>query len=200
MEKRKNIKGKNNPFYGKIHNDESKLKMKKAWEKRKTIGVSETTRLKLSQNSSKYWLGKKRSKDTIQKMLLVRRKNPFNTFWKSEDTYKERNKKVGLALSGINNYNYRGQYKNNTDYSTICDWKKIRILVLRRDNNTCQCCGITKKRYKKEFDIHHKIPFIFSRDNSINNLITLCKKCHFNEERKITSLIKSKLLGGIKNS
>ncbi len=27
----------------------------------------------------------------------------------------------------------------------------------------------------------------------------VCKKCHFNEERKITILIKTKLLGGITN-
>ena len=38
-------------------------------------------------------------------------------------------------------------------------------------------------------EIHHKTPFLISRDNSYNNLITLCAPCH----RKIESYIMKKL-------
>ena len=35
------------------------------------------------------------------------------------------------------------------------------------------------------FQKGHKIPFLYSRDNSIDNLITLCRKCHMIEESKL---------------
>lgn len=68
------------------------------------------------------------------------------------------------------------------------DWEAIRYLVYLRDKFTCQKCGITGK----SLDIHHKIPFLISRDNSLNNLITLCRKCHMEEERRIRKELKKK--------
>ena len=62
------------------------------------------------------------------------------------------------------------------------DWDAIRRLILNRDNYTCQKCGISKK----VLDIHHIIPFLETFDNSLNNLITLCRSCHMKEERLIT--------------
>lgn len=41
------IKGKKNPFFGKHHNSETRLKLKKAWEKRRLIPVSQETREKM---------------------------------------------------------------------------------------------------------------------------------------------------------
>ena len=69
-----------------------------------------------------------------------------------------------------------------------CDWEKIRQLILRRDNFICQKCGIKKKK----LDIHHKIPFLISLDNSINNLITLCRSCHVKEEARMIDKLKNK--------
>ena len=54
------------------------------------------------------------------------------------------------------------------------DWDKIRYLVYLRDRFTCQDCGIKGIR----LDIHHKIPFLISFDNSLSNLRTLCRSCH----------------------
>jgi len=58
------------------------------------------------------------------------------------------------------------------------DWENIRFLVYERDNYTCQDCGITTEKNKRALDVHHKIPFLESFDNSIGNLITLCASCH----------------------
>lgn len=68
------------------------------------------------------------------------------------------------------------------------DWEKIRYLIYLRDRFTCQSCGITGER----LDVHHKIPFLFSLDNSLGNLITLCKPCHRKEETRIMKELKNK--------
>ncbi len=61
------------------------------------------------------------------------------------------------------------------------DWEAIRYLVYLRDKSTCQHCGIKGT----SLDVHHKIPFLISFDNSLDNLITLCRSCHMREERRI---------------
>ena len=61
-----------------------------------------------------------------------------------------------------------------------------RDVVLERDNYLCQICG---KDVSKKYQacVHHKNRN--KQDNSFNNLITLCKKCHtglhYNEDKKI---------------
>ena len=42
----------------------------------------------------------------------------------------------------------------------------------------------------------HKIPYLFSGNNSIENLITLCRKCHTKAEHKIKKEYKQiKIIG-----
>jgi len=77
------------------------------------------------------------------------------------------------------------------------DWAKIRCLIYLRDNFTCQHCGITMKEHKRALDLHHKIPFLISFDNSLSNLITLCRKCHSKEEMRINQIYKPIKIGGI---
>lgn len=73
------------------------------------------------------------------------------------------------------------------------DWNKIRLTVYKRDNYSCQECGITMSETKKAHHVHHKKPFIESEDNSIKNLITLCPPCHRKIEAK---LMRERKLGG----
>lgn len=58
------------------------------------------------------------------------------------------------------------------------DEYNVRQYVLKRDNYTCQCCGIqSTDKAPVKFAVHHKE----SRHvggNAPNNLITLCEKCH----------------------
>jgi len=67
-----------------------------------------------------------------------------------------------------NHPRYHGGYDSNYGRG----WKRQRDLVLERDK-TCRNCGTNKK-----LEAHHIIPFQLSKDNSISNLIILCKSCH----------------------
>ena len=58
--------------------------------------------------------------------------------------------------------------------------------VYKRDNYECKNCGLKMSIFRKGFHIHHIIPFLKTRDNSLENLITLCQSCHSKIEiRKI---------------
>ncbi|MBU3905213.1 MAG: HNH endonuclease [Nanoarchaeota archaeon] len=51
-------------------------------------------------------------------------------------------------------------------------WKELTKLIRKRDKNTCYKCN------KKGLQIHHIIPFKFSKSDRPDNLITLCQSCH----------------------
>ncbi len=72
---------------------------------------------------------------------------------------------------------YRYYYKRkNSDWQGL---KKNKLLCLKRDNFECQLCGS-----KINIDTHHvdkKGPHqigMVNADNTCNNLIALCRKCH----------------------
>ncbi len=101
---------------------------------------------------------------------------------------KSRNKKISEKMKGQLNHRFGKKPINYIDgrssmgsYKYGCDWKKIRILILRRDNHQCQMCGIEDVK----LDIHHIVPFMDSFDNSLNNLITLCRQCHAKAEGEV---------------
>ena len=55
-----------------------------------------------------------------------------------------------------------------------------RNSVLRRDDSICQSCGC---RFPvAELEVHHVLPRAQRGSDSIRNLITLCKQCHFHED------------------
>jgi len=60
-------------------------------------------------------------------------------------------------------------------------WRNIAAQVRKRDNYTCQLCGIQQSR---GLHVHHKIPALdfsieqFPQANALSNLITLCVRCH----------------------
>ena len=90
------------------------------------------------------------------------------------------NKKI--HYSGKLHWNYiDGRSKNHSPKRYGDDWEAIRYLVYLRDHFTCRECGIKGI----SLDIHHKIPFLISFDNSLNNLITLCRSCHMKRENLI---------------
>ena len=82
-------------------------------------------------------------------------------------------------ISGKNHPRYiDGRSKSLSPGRYVDDWDAIRLVVYRRDKFTCQDCGSLMKGSKEAFHVHHKIPFLVSKDNSLDNLITLCKGCH----------------------
>jgi hypothetical protein len=74
------------------------------------------------------------------------------------------------------------------------DWDNVRYLIYNRDKFTCQDC----KKTGIKMDVHHIIPFMETFDNSLNNLITLCRSCHMKREGNILKLKTMK--GGYKTN
>lgn len=61
-----------------------------------------------------------------------------------------------------------------------------RKIVLERDNYTCQYCEFKGK--SDYMDVHHIIKVIEGGSNLLDNLITLCRKCHNNADRGYISI------------
>ncbi len=63
----------------------------------------------------------------------------------------------------------------NTD-PTQYRWrqKEIMIEILWRDEFTCQLCGS-----HRHLQMHHIKPRSQGGDNTENNLLTLCRECHY---------------------
>jgi len=73
---------------------------------------------------------------------------------------------------------YKNHPENNPAYidGRRIKWKKIREQCFKRDNYTCILCGAKGNTYLNCHHIinRHKCKNIFD----INNLVTLCRKCH----------------------
>ncbi len=112
----------------------------------------------------------------------------FNKFPKGNQYAKGKHPKHEFK-KGQKPWNYvdgRSKLRSPARYGD--DWDKIRFIIYRRDNFTCQDCGIPMGNFKEAFHVHHKIPFLVSFDNSLNNLITLCKSCHSKEEMRLMKI------------
>lgn len=55
------------------------------------------------------------------------------------------------------------------------EWQRIRIMVLARDGAACTECGCI---YLNQLEIHHIKPICEGGTDDIDNLKTLCDKCH----------------------
>lgn len=70
------------------------------------------------------------------------------------------------------------------------DWYGQRRAARKRDNYTCQRCGVTEADLSRSLDVHHKIRFAFfgvkghKEANNLENLICLCQQCHPTVERE----------------
>jgi len=75
--------------------------------------------------------------------------------------------------------------------------KNLRKIILERDNFTCKYCGRREYTFKRSLHMHH-IDYNHE-NNDVNNLITLCSRCHRNTnlnrafwEKYLKSLIDKK--------
>ena len=55
------------------------------------------------------------------------------------------------------------------------EWQRIRIMVLARDGAACTGCGCA---YLNQLEIHHIKPISEGGTDDLDNLKTLCDKCH----------------------
>ena len=87
-------------------------------------------------------------------------------------------------------------YKNGSSYLKNGyrgdNWDNIRKKVYKRDKYICQDCGvrclgkrgISKENILKLIQCHHIEDYKINKNNNLNNLITLCLKCHLKRHKK----------------
>lgn len=153
----KKFKGRVSPMKGRKHSDETKKEMSRA---RKGMKWSKESKERFSEQQK----GKN---------------NPM--YGKTHGRkYKERLK---IEFSGNNNPNWKGGVtpENKARISTA-KWKNIRLKVYKRDNWACQSCGIkcsnAKKLSWKTIQCHHLIAWRDGGSDELENLTTLCVRCH----------------------
>jgi hypothetical protein len=61
---------------------------------------------------------------------------------------------------------------------TRLDWNLIRYQVILRDGRKCSNCGIVAD----SLDVHHIKPRRYGGTDDMDNLTTLCRKCHIKLE------------------
>lgn len=152
---------------------------------------------------SSYWKGYKRTEQNKHNISLGMKgikftkehKQAISLAKKGKILTEEHKEKIGIAMKGKNKGYKSWKYIDGRSYNRSParygdDWSKIRLLIYARDNFTCQKCALTMIKsleiLKCPLHIHHKIPFLISHDNSLNNLITLCASCHGIEESRIS--------------
>jgi hypothetical protein len=100
-------------------------------------------------------------------------------YWWGKDTWNKG--KHYLQICGENHWNWKGGVSIDHQRINTLEWNKTRKQIYKRDNWTCQICGLKNPR---PLQCHHIIPYRVSQDDSIENLITLCCSCHTKEEHK----------------
>ena len=78
-------------------------------------------------------------------------------------------------------YRKVGERPPHHEIQYLSIWNKIRKEIYKRDKWMCCKC---KKHCQKDIQCHHIVPYRISKDNSPKNLITLCLRCHAQEEHK----------------
>ncbi|MCC6300503.1 MAG: DUF1998 domain-containing protein [Anaerolineales bacterium] len=101
---------------------------------------------------------------------------------------------LSLSEEMVTSLREAGAWTNDpNDYGP--EWQTIRERVRRRDQFTCQVCGVVES--ERQHDVHHKVPFraFTSREeaNRLENLTTLCPSCHHKVEQNVR--IRSGLAG-----
>lgn|SRR5690606_23090667 len=92
-------------------------------------------------------------------------------------------KNLGTSIFTYERDIVRGVYKKYYGENWLPQREKAR----KRDNYTCQKCGLSESDYGKELSVHHIKPFVLFNShieaNRLENLISVCEPCH----RKIHS-------------
>jgi len=101
--------------------------------------------------------------------------------WRHAGTEKYCSKKCSHEVMsenarGPNNYFYRNGSSNTKRSFRGFEWDSIRHQIYRRDNWSCRKCGM--KCTKLSIACHHITPYKYTQDNSHDNLLTMCSKCH----------------------
>ncbi len=159
---------------------------------------AEEIRIKMETNNPRYWLGKKRRKETTEKAVKTRLKRikagKIKPYWKGKkrnkkDREKMSNSQIGIN-SGENHYNWKGGISDEIKKRWCSlEYQKWRKKVFEKDNHTCQECGKkSKKGLGKTVTLNaHHIKSIYKYPKlmfKISNGKTLCSNCHLEYHKK----------------
>ena len=178
------LKGRVSNFKGRKHTEEAIEKNRIAHlgntnrrGGRHTVQAKEQMRQAKLKNPIKYWLGKKRSQQTIDKIKKTKRKNPL---------IREKSARWKGGISSIIDC-FRNGYQNR-------QWKSD---VFTKDGYSCQKCFL---KSHSSLVVHHiqSLSNLFYKNNittleqaetceelcNINNGIVLCSNCHDDFHKK----------------
>jgi len=117
-------------------------------------------------------LREKRAKAMKERPNLIVPENPWNKGLKGVQIAWNKNKE----LSQEHRISLSKAKGGKGEPSRGFDWKKMRLLALKRDGHKCQRCG--KEAPQVRVIVHHKDPYKIGKSNSLDILITLCRSCH----------------------
>jgi hypothetical protein len=124
--------------------------------------------------------GKKFTIEHREKLSMEKIRNPTN-YWRGKERDEETKRKISNSLRGEKSLWWKGglSKKNQSRFNGV-EWKIIRSKVIKRDGNKCCLCGNTRRLH-----VHHKIPYRVVKSNEVENLITLCGRCHAKEDFEV---------------
>lgn len=143
---------------------------------------SEAASLRNIQNPGFY---KKLHTQEIAKKISSSRKGQISAF-KGKKHTKESKEKIGLKSkerTGIRNPNYKdGKYVRRPRDFKIHEFAPVRNRAFHRDDFTCFYC----KKKGGHIHAHHILPYWVKPEAflDIDNLTTVCSKCHFKKAHK----------------
>jgi len=166
--------------------------------------VKEETKIKISKNSPRYWLGKKLNQTHVQKLSMshIGKKQSKETCLKISYKNKGRKrtiescKKISVALCKEKHYRWnpnRDLVKKNKDGRNDCFYKDWRKKVWLRDKFSCkidnpECSGKIVAHHIKRWADYPELRY------QLNNGITLCHAHHprkVAEEKRLEDFFKS---------
>lgn len=145
------------------------LKCRQAWNKN-TKGLCKPNKTSFPKGH-KFGIGRKLSEET--KLKISENRKGINTGARSEEV----RRKIAEAQKGEKSANWRGgKSEEQKRLRMSVDFKLWRESVYKRDNWTCQECGIRGGQLHP----HHIMSFAEFPDLrfEISNGITLCESCH----------------------